>query len=589
MIGREFDWDLISIVTQMAEDELVPGLGNLFEKKLIREQRAETFDFSHDQIREVAYNHIPIPRRKILHRHVAEAITRICRHTEPAAEHLLNVNAAQIAVHYEKAGSLYQAFQFFTRAAENAARIFAHQESEALYGSAIRLARQLNWPGTQLVRLYAARGRSLEHLGRFADAIQAYTDLEALAGERNDAQMQCVALARMAACYNEPSAVHNPTLAKPLLSKGLAIARAIGAYELEAQMQWSLLISATHYGKAEEGRAAAEVCLAVARSHNLKELLAICLHDYALHLRLCSDVEYGNTCAQEARAIFRGAGNLAMLVDSLNQQALIDCMQLDFRSSQEFVSEAVQTSRSIQNNWNLAYAGWIQGMLNEAQGKWNLAQTCFEESIRIGQEAGFLMSLTTVKLLHGDLLRRLGQLEKALVLHQEALDASLHQASFMLFACQAQLALDYFAEGDLQTGKRCLQDSQAHDLVGVIGPCIGLPFVSHALADWAVQSGEWQPAIDSIAAILREVQRRNLPYDQVQVGFDYGCCLEGAGQADQALSVFLTILPTVEKCHFYRLQSQLAAALAAHFESQGNRAEQHKYLRLAKLENSFLR
>jgi hypothetical protein len=123
----------------------------------------------------------------------------------------------------------------------------------------------------------------------------------------------------------------------------------------------------------------------------------------------------------------------------------------------------------------------------------------------------------------------------------------------------------------------------------VIGPCFGLPFVSHALAEWAALSGEWQPAIGSIAAILREVRRQNLPFNQVQVGYDYGCCLEGAGQADQAESVWLSILPTVEKSRFYRLQSRLAAALAAHFESQGNRAEQHKYLQLTQNEKTFLR
>jgi hypothetical protein len=134
--------------------------------------------------------------------------------------------------------------------------------------------------------LYASRGRSLEHLGRFADAVQVYTDLEALASERNDAEMQCVALTRMAACYNEPSGVHNPAAAKPLLSKGLAIARAIGAHEQEAQMEWSLLVNANHYGSLEEGRRAAEACLTLARSHKLRDVLAFCLHDYALNLRL---------------------------------------------------------------------------------------------------------------------------------------------------------------------------------------------------------------------------------------------------------------------------------------------------------------
>jgi DNA-binding SARP family transcriptional activator len=575
VIGREFAWDLLRIVTGMEEEQLVESLSELFEKRIIRERGSDTYDFMHDQIREVAYSRIPIPRLRTLHRRVAEAIQKICVETEseaehlPAVEYLLNGNAVQIASHFEKAGSLYQAFQYYARAAENAARIYAHQESETLYANAIRLVLKLNWPGRQLTRLFAARGRALEHLGRFAEAVQVYTDLEALSGERNDAEMQCVALTRLAACYNEPSGVHNPTLAKPLLSKGLAIARAIGAHELEAQIYWSLLVNATHYGTADEGRKAAESCLELARKHDLKDLLAICLHDFAVNLRLSGDIAYGTACAEESRAIFRANGNLSMLVDSLNQQALIDLMQLNFSSAQEYVLEAAQISLSIQNHWNQAYASWIQGMLNEARGKWSEAQVFWEESIAIGQEAGFLMSLTTVELLYGDLLRRTGQLDKALEIHRQALDASLRQASFLTFASHAQMALDYFEGGDQETGEHHLKEAQSSDWVGVIGPCIGLPFVSHALADWASLSGEWQSALESIRPILAETQRRNLPYDHVQVCYDFGCILEGAGRTDEAEEVLLSIQPQVEKSQFLRLHHQITNTLASHYQRFG--------------------
>ena len=101
-------------------------------------------------------------------------------------------------------------------------------------------------------------------------------------------------------------------------------------------------------------------------------------------------------------------------------------------------------------------------------------------------------------------------------------------------------------------------------MIGVVGPCFGLPFVSQAWREWAYRTGEWQAAIVSIRRILEEVQRRKLPFDEVQVLYDYGRCLESAGQVDQAKAIFLSILPEVKKSLFHRLYSQLDEALAAH-------------------------
>ena len=158
----------------------------------------------------------------------------------------------------------------------------------------------------------------------------------------------------------------------------------------------------------------------------------------------------------------------------------------------------------------------------------------------------------------------------------------------MLFASQAQMALDYFAAGDLKAAEGYLKEALSSDLVGVIGPCIGLPYLSHALAEWAARSGEWQAAISACAPVLAETQRRNLPYDLVQVSFDFGRCLEGAGQRTEAESVFLSLLPVLEKSQFHRLRYQLDTALAAHFDHLGNPDQRQVYLQSALLEKSFL-
>ena len=46
-------------------------------KRIIREQSANVFDFSHDKIREVAYAETSAPQRRLLHRHIAQALAAI--------------------------------------------------------------------------------------------------------------------------------------------------------------------------------------------------------------------------------------------------------------------------------------------------------------------------------------------------------------------------------------------------------------------------------------------------------------------------------------------------------------------------------
>jgi len=138
------------------------------------------------------------------------------------------------------------------------------------------------------------------------------------------------------------------------------------------------------------------------------------------------------------------------------------------------------------------------------------------------------------------------------------------------------------------TAERYLTDALSSDLVGVIGPCIGLPYLSHALAEWAAQSGKWQTALDAIQPLLVEALRRDLPFDRVQVQFDYASCLEGAEQVGEAESVFFSILPEVTESQFYRLHHQVDQALAAHFDRLGLLEQAKAYIHSNQAGNSPL-
>jgi DNA-binding SARP family transcriptional activator/predicted ATPase len=124
IVGRAFSMKVLAQAGDGDEDALVRGLDELWQRRLIREQGADTYDFSHDKIREAAYAGVSRARRRQFHRRVAMALEQI-----HAAE--LDPISGELAAHYEQAGLPEQAVRYYQQAAGVAQRIYAH--AEAIY------------------------------------------------------------------------------------------------------------------------------------------------------------------------------------------------------------------------------------------------------------------------------------------------------------------------------------------------------------------------------------------------------------------------------------------------------------------------
>ena len=136
VIGRAFPIDLLLQAGSDDEETVVHALNELWQKRIVREQSINTFDFTHDKLREVAYLEISAPQRRLLHRNIAQALQNL------HAEHLDPING-QLAAHYESAGLLQQALVCYEKSAIWAQNIFAHNEAIRLLRKALRLLETL--------------------------------------------------------------------------------------------------------------------------------------------------------------------------------------------------------------------------------------------------------------------------------------------------------------------------------------------------------------------------------------------------------------------------------------------------------------
>lgn len=133
--GRAFTLDLLLQAGHENEDTLIRALDELWQRRIVREQSANLFDFTHDKLRDVAYAETSAPQRRLLHRRIAQALE-----TLNAAE--LDPISPQVAAHYEQAGLFEQAIPYYQRAGSTAASVYANEEAITLYTRGLELLGQ---------------------------------------------------------------------------------------------------------------------------------------------------------------------------------------------------------------------------------------------------------------------------------------------------------------------------------------------------------------------------------------------------------------------------------------------------------------
>ena len=161
VIGRSFSYDVLAHVVDLGENDLVRGLDELWQRRILREQGSSAYDFTHGKLCVVAYAELSAARQRVLHRRVAEALETVY-----AAE--LEANSGQIAAHYEHAGLFEHAAACYRRAATHARYLFANDTALAYYQRALDLVAEQN--SIQEAEICDELGEVLHFVGRYGEA-----------------------------------------------------------------------------------------------------------------------------------------------------------------------------------------------------------------------------------------------------------------------------------------------------------------------------------------------------------------------------------------------------------------------------------
>ena len=120
-LGRDFTLDVLAEASDLDLETVARAVDELWRRRIVREL-GSGYAFSHDLLRDAAYELVGPPRRWLLHRRLAQAL-------ELTSEGREDDVAALLAEQYERAGQPERAAAHYARAAEAAAGRFAATES----------------------------------------------------------------------------------------------------------------------------------------------------------------------------------------------------------------------------------------------------------------------------------------------------------------------------------------------------------------------------------------------------------------------------------------------------------------------------
>ena len=130
-VGRDFPLDLLRVSWDLSPEAVVRAVDELWRLRILTVHR-ERYDFSHDLLRQAAYDQLTPAARWLLHRRLAAGLEQLNAGDPDQV-------ADQLADQYARAGATRRACELYQRAALLADSVFAHADAARLHRRTLRL------------------------------------------------------------------------------------------------------------------------------------------------------------------------------------------------------------------------------------------------------------------------------------------------------------------------------------------------------------------------------------------------------------------------------------------------------------------
>ena len=410
------------------------------------------YSFESGLLYESAYSSLVRQDRRNLHLAVGEALEDLY------PERQLEL-APILAEHFHHAGDDRRALLYFTMAGNLAMQMYANAEAVRHFSSALALAKRLfrrgdeyevEGPVKTLGDLYRKRGQALWWSGRYNQALDNYREMEKVARDRGDKDMELACLMDLANLYSSPNPQFDSAQGETLALQAQQLARSLNNPEAEARILWVLLMNGFFSNQPKKATEYGEQSIELARKHQLSEQLALTLNDMAKYVYTPQlKFEVALAALSEAKTIWRQLDSKPRISDTLLSEAIVYHNLGQFDHASSLVEEGTQIAKSIGSLWHMAFGWVVQGDIYLELGEYELALRILDDAYRTSEDSGFIAGQTIAFGLLSVLYGRMGALPQALAYGHYAVKTAESAVPFWLPQALGSLALLYINLGDL--------------------------------------------------------------------------------------------------------------------------------------------
>ena len=464
--GELFTAQVAAHVQKLPEATLLRRLAQDLGQKhgLVREQELyqlgsqsiTRYRFRHALFQEYLYRQLTAGEKRLLHGAVALAIESLFAPD-------LDSWSVQLAGHFDRGGSSDRALTYYTRAAQNAAKVYAYDETIAHYRRALTLARSTNAPPGETARLYHGLGLAHETKGAFDLARADFERALELGLAAGEAFLEWQVLLALGKLWSS----RDYTRARGYLWRALDLAR-----RLDDPLSLGRSLNRAGNWLANDEQPAQALlyhreALQIFEEIDDRPNLANTLDLLGIACLLTGDSS-DSAAAYYDRAIhlFRELGDYPRLISSLTARALIATGPVILATAPAHsalcdpltdLDEALQIARRIGSAPDEAWCAWARALLHTVGGDFGQAlqngRRGLQIALAIEHREWQVGNRYALGIIYNELLQpelALTELEQALLLAQEL------RSQYWVNHVSGALAKSYLLQDNLPAAEQCL-------------------------------------------------------------------------------------------------------------------------------------
>ena len=351
IVGRVFWPNVLGTMqnpeSSRAAPELVLGqsLSTLSTKEMIFKNDGSAFAdtseflFKNAVLHDVTYESVLLRLRRVYHLQVAESLIRLGG--ERVGEY-----AGRVGEHYEHAGELLQAADWYVRAGKQAQDTYAPDSAAGYYQKALGFFHQIPRPENISKQLDVNQrlGEVLIWQARYTEAMENYRAMLRTAIDHTDVLAQSQAVLGTSFCVGLQGD-HREALEYAVRAEELA--RQAHAQQQVAKALWAQGSTRYRLGEAQAALALGEQALAVNTDLQNKSEMARCYNLVGAAYYSLGDYEEAERYWENALGLFQELGNRPQGMDALNNLGVIADARGDYNTAFNRYQRALEIAREI--------------------------------------------------------------------------------------------------------------------------------------------------------------------------------------------------------------------------------------------------